>query len=261
MILPTTGQATPSLRNQTMPINFQRPEGAQLRVVNGASPELLSVACNLFADIFPEDKRYLPYLRACAQGNHPSHPNTYDHVWLVQIGEEWAGVRIFSYIKTRSFGHGAYIGFTPRARGQGLGTWLVAETQRQLEEDAQRFGQGSSLGYLVEVERPIDAQTDEERLKDEKRLQFHRQCGGIILPVPFIEPVMIEGVDYISPSELEDESPRPMHLVLVPSELGGSLPNLDLVDFVHGLYYDVYRLPKGHTFVKNALSYLLGGAT
>jgi GNAT superfamily N-acetyltransferase len=240
-----------------MPSEFSHPEGASLHVVNGISPDLLAIACNLFEDVFPEDRRYLPYLRACAQGNHPSHPNTYDHVWLVRLGDEWVGVRIFSYIKTRSFGHGAYIGFTPQARGRGLGTWLVAETLRQLDKDAQRFGRKGSLGYLVEVERPIDAQTEEERLKDEKRLQFHRQCGGIVLPVPFIEPVMIEGVDYISPSALRDENPRPMHLVLVPSAMGSSQPNLDLVDFVHGLYYDVYRLQPGHVYVKNALSYLL----
>ncbi|PKN92513.1 MAG: hypothetical protein CVU44_15375 [Chloroflexi bacterium HGW-Chloroflexi-6] len=242
-----------------MPIEMNGPGGASLSIVNGSSPELLQAACQLFEQVFPEDRRYLPYLRACAQGNHPSHPNTYDHVWLVGLNGQWVGVRIFSYITTRTFGHGAYIGFTPQARGAGLGTWLVEQTLRQLDDDARKFGTGKSLGYLVEVERPIDAETEEERKKDERRLQFHRQCGGIILPVPFVEPVMIEGVDYISPADLQGESPRPMHLVLIPSERGNSLQNLNLVDFVHGLYYDVYRLPRGHAFVKNALSYLLGG--
>jgi hypothetical protein len=69
---------------------------------------------------------------------------------------------------------------------------------------------------------------------------------------------MIEDVDYISAAELQDESPRPMHLVLIPSALGASLPNLDLVDFVHGLYLDVYRLPTNHVFIQDSLSYLLG---
>jgi GNAT superfamily N-acetyltransferase len=241
-----------------MPIEMTGPGGARLSIVNGSSPELLQAACQLFEQVFPEDRRYLPYLRACARGNHPSHPNTYDHVWLVGLNDQWVGVRIFSYIKTRSFGHGAYIGFTPLARGAGLGTWLVEQTLRQLDDDAHKFGADKSLGYLVEVERPIDAKTEEERKKDEKRLQFHRQCGGIILPVPFVEPVMIEGVDYISPADLQDENPRPMHLVLIPSEEGNSAQNLNLVDFVHGLYLDVYRLPREHIFVKNALSYLLG---
>jgi GNAT superfamily N-acetyltransferase len=241
-----------------MPIDLNGPNGASLHVVDSVSPDLLQAACELFEQVFPEDRRYLPYLRACAQGNHPSHPNTYDHVWLVEMDGEWVGIRIFSYIKTRSFGHGAYIGFTPRARGKGIGTWLVEQTLSQLDDDARQFGYDGSLGYLVEVERPIDAETEEERKESEKRLQFHRQCGGIILPIPFVEPIMIEGVNYISPQDLEGESPRPMHLVLIPSKTGNTIPNLDLVDFVNGLYYDVYRLPKEHIFVKNALSYLRG---
>jgi GNAT superfamily N-acetyltransferase len=239
-----------------MPVDRTGPNGASLHIVNGTSPDLLRSACEVFEQVFPEDRRYLPYLRACAQGNHPSHPHTHDHVWLVALNGEWVGVRIFSYIKTRLFGHGAYIGFTPDARGNGLGTWLVQQTLRQLEEDAKKFGYEHSLGYLVEVERPIDAETEEQRLEDEKRLQFHRQCGAIILPVPFIEPVMIEGVDYIRKEELKDEQPRPMHLALIPTEYGRTLPHLDIVDLVHGLYCDVYRLPRQHAFVKNALSHL-----
>lgn len=239
-----------------MPIDFIGPNGASLHIVNGATPDLLRQACELFEQIFPEDRRYLPYLRACAQGNHPVHPNTHDHVWLVALNGEWVGVRIFSYIKTRSFGHGAYIGFTPRARGKGLGAWLVEQTLRQLEDDARMFGYEHSLGYLVEVERPLDAQTEDQRMEDEKRLQFHRQCGAIILPVPFTEPVMIEGVDYIKKEELMDEEPRDMHLILIPTQYGQSLPHLDLVDLVLGLYCDVYRLPTQHIFVKNALSHL-----
>jgi len=243
-----------------VPIEFLGPGGAILHEVKGSDSPLLEISCNLFTGIFPEDQRYIPYIRACAQGTHPSHPNTYDHVWLIEQGGEWVGIRIFSYIKTRNFGHGAYIGLTPKARGHGLGTWLVQQTLTQLDDDAIQFGKDGAVGYLIEVERPIDAETEIERHHAEKRLQFHRLCGGIVLPVPFIEPVMIEGVDYISPVELQAESPRPMHLVLIPSALGASLPNLDLVDFVHGLYLDVYRLPIEHVFVQNSLSYLMGGS-
>jgi len=241
-----------------MPVEHIGPGGATLREVKGSDSPLLEIACNLFEEIFPEDRRYLPYIRACAQGTCCSHPDTYDHVWLVQQGGAWVGIRVFSYIKTRRFGHGAYIGFTPHSRGHGLGTWLVQQTLAQLDEDARQFGWDGTTGYLVEVERPIDAVTETERRHAEKRLRFHRQCGGILLPVPYIEPVMIEGVDYVSPLELQDEVPRPMYLVLIPSALGAALSNLNLVDFVYGLYLDVYRLPIEHDFVQNSLSYLLG---
>ncbi len=240
-----------------MPLEVNGPHGATLHEVHGDS-ELVQVACDLFESIFPADRRYVPYVRACAQGRHPSHPHTYDHVWLVRQGGEWVGVRVFSFITTRTFGHGAYIGFVDSAQGRGLGRWLVEQTHAQLEMDAQRFGKPGSIGYLVEVERPMDARSERERYESERRLQFHRLCGAIILPVPFIEPVMIEGVDYLSPADLDGESPRPMHLVWLPSSRGAQIASLDLIDLVHGLYLDVYRLPVNHAYIQQALKPLLG---
>ncbi len=234
------------------------PNGARLVPVSSGDSNLLDIACNLFVEIFPEDKRYVPYLRACAQGRHPSHPYTFDHVWLVQQGGSYIGMRVFSYIITRDFGHGAYIGFTDQARGRGLGRWLVAQTHAQLDEDAHAFGKPASLGYLIEVERPVDAESEAEREEAVRRLRFHRQCGAIFLPVSYIEPVMIEGVDYLTPADLEGESPRPMHLALLPSEHGRKVANLDLSDLIHGIYLDVYRLPPQHEFVMNALQPLTG---
>lgn len=242
-----------------MPLEMRGPNGARLYEVVGADSQLLNIACELFLKIFPEDRRYVPYIRACARQKHPSHPNTLDHVWLVRQNGEWVGLRVFSFITTREFGHGAYIGFTEQARGQGLGRWLVKQTLEQLDLDARQFGRSASIGYLVEVERSMDAKSEADRLADEKRLQFHRQCGGIILPVSFIEPVMIEGVSYIDPADLKDESPRPMHLILIPSSTGAQRVNLDVVDLVHGLYFDVYRLKEDHEFVRNSLSSLVGG--
>lgn len=233
------------------------PDGARLVTVSSQNSDLLEVACRLFAEIFPEDLRYLPYLRACTYGTHPSHPRTRDHVWLIQLNDECVGVAIFSYITTRDFGHGAYVGIVPHAQGRGLGKWILSEMLNQLDEDARQFGLSGSIGYLGEVERPMDARTEDERILSERRLQFHRQCGGVILPVPFIEPIMIESVDYLDPRDLEGESPRPMHLVFVPTERGAKIPNLDLVDFIHGIYLDVYRLSAQHEFVRRSLSYLL----
>jgi len=232
------------------------PNGAVIHEVTGSDSPLLETACNLFKTIFPSEERYLPYLRACALGQNRSHPNTYDHVWLMQQNHEWVGIRIFSYITTRNFGHGAYIGLTPDFRGHGVGTWLVQQTLAQLDKDAQKFGRDGSLGYLVEVERPMDADNEEQREYRRKRIKFHRQCGGIILPVSYTEPVMIEGVHYLDPADLQGEEPRPMHLVLIPSKLGASLSHLDLVDFVYGTYVDVYRLRPDHEFIRKSLSFL-----
>lgn len=232
------------------------PNGATIHEVVGSDSPLLEIACDLFKAIFPGEERYLPYLRACALGQNPSHPNTYDHVWLIKQDQEWVGIRIFSYITTRNFGHGAYIGITHEHRGHGLGTWLVEQTLAQLDRDAQKFGRDASLGYLVEVERPMDARTDDQREYRRQRIKFHRQCGGIILPVSYTEPVMIEGVHYLDPADLQDEAPRPMHLVFIPSKLGASLAHLDLAGFIYGTYVDVYRLRPDHEFIRKSLSFL-----
>ena len=241
-----------------MPLDIHGPNGAILHEVHADDARLLDVACDLFASIFPEDHRHLTYVRACALGRHPSHPNTLDHVWVVEQGGEWVGIRMFSSILTRNFGYGAYTGFTPQARGHGLGLWLVDLVHQQLDMDAQQFGLPDSIGFVGEVERPIDSEADEDRRVAERRLQFHRRCGSIILPVPFIEPVMIEGVDYLSPEDVRDEVPRPMFLVFNPSARGRDIPNLDLVNFIHGIYLDVYLLPRQHEYVRQSLSYLLG---
>ena len=234
------------------------PNGAAIHEVRADDAKLLEIACNLFESIFPEDRRHLSYLRACARGRHPSHPNTVDHVWLVKQGGEWIGIRMFSYIHTRDFGYGAYTGFLPNARGHGVGGWLVDLVHAKLDEDARQFDKPGSIGFIGEVERPIDAQSAAEREEAERRLQFHRRNGGIILPIPFIEPVMIEGVDYLSPEDVKGELPRPMHLVFNPSARGREIQNLNLINFVHGIYLDVYLLPKHHAYVRDSLSYLLG---
>jgi hypothetical protein len=129
----------------------------------------------------------------------------------------------------------------------------------QLDADARMFDKPCSIGFIAEVERPMDCETNEERHYAERRLQFHRSCGSIILPVPFIEPAMIEGADYLSPEYIREASPRPMYLVFNPSKLGRKIQNLDLVNFIQGIYLDVYLLPQQHEYIQRSLSYLYQG--
>ena len=239
-----------------MPLDVHGPNGATLHVVHAEDAHLLGIAGDLFLSIFPEDKHHLAYVRACAYGRYPCHPNTVDHVWLVEQAGEWVGLRMFSSILTRNFGYGVYVGFVPKARGQGLGHWLAGLVHEQLDIDARLFDKPGSIGFVAEVQRPIDCETDEERRYAERRLQFHRSCGSIILPVPFIEPAMIEGADYLSPEYVRDASPRPMYLVFNPSNPGRQIQNLDLVNFIQGIYLDVYLLPRKHEYVQHSLSYL-----
>lgn len=224
------------------------PAGARIHEVVGLDAPYLPTAVELFRKLFPEDVRYVPYLRACARQRSPDHPATFDHVWLIEVAGNFAGIRIFSYVHTRDIGHGAYVGLLKPYRGQGVGTWLVKQTLRQLRADADAFGRPEPLGYAVEVE-PVEP----GRQNTERRLAFHVQAGGIPLEVDYLEPPMIRGVSYISPEQLTGIEPHPMQLVFYPThpdrELGPEVQR----QIVEGLILDVYRLDRADPLFQRAI--------
>ncbi len=224
------------------------PAGARIREVVGLDAPHLPAAIELFREIFPEDVRYVPYLRACARQRSPDHPATFDHVWLVEVDGDFAGVRIFSYVHTRDLGHGAYVGLLEPYRGLGIGTWLVEKTLRQLQADAEAFGRPEPLGYAVEVE-PVDPAHREA----DRRLAFHLQAGGVPLDVDYLEPPMIRGVSYIAPEQLTGVEPKPMELVFYPTQPDRRLGREEQIQIVEGLILDVYRLDRRDPLFQRAI--------
>lgn len=225
------------------------PAGARIHEVVGIDASHLSTAIELFREIFPEDVRYVPYLRACARQRSPDHPATFDHVWLVEVDGEFAGVRIFSYVYTRDMGHGAYVGLLKPYRGLGIGTWLVQQTLRQLQADAAAFGRPEPIGYCVEVE-PVEPRQRET----EQRLAFHVQAGGVPLAVDYLEPPMIQGVSYIAPEQLTGVEPQPMQLVFYPTQPGQRLGLEEQIQIAEGLILDVYRLDRADPLFQRAIN-------
>lgn len=230
------------------------PAGVRIREVVGLESPHLPAAVELFQEIFPEDVRYVPYVRACARRRSPDHPATFDHVWLVEVDGYPVGVRIFSYVHTCDIGHGAYVGLLKPHRGLGIGTWLVEQTLRQLQADAAAFGRPEPLGYCVEVEPVELAQSAAERRLLERRLAFHIHAGGVPLDVDYVEPPMIEGVSYISPEQLTGIEPEPMELIFYPSRPGERLGPDGQRQIVEGLLLDVYRLNRGDPLFQRAIN-------
>src|SRR5512140_3849496 len=107
---PITGRVGRTRWRDVMPIDVHGRHGATLHEVHREDARLLGIAYDLFLSIFPEDKHHLSYVRACAYGRYPCHPNTVDHVWLVEQAAEWVGLRLFSFLLTRNFGYGVYVG-------------------------------------------------------------------------------------------------------------------------------------------------------
>ena len=230
------------------------PGGALIREVVGQDSPYLPASIDLFRAIFPDETRYIPYVRACAQQVSLSHPATLDHVWLVEQDGQTVGIRVFSYVHTRNWGHGAYVGLLPAYQGQGLGAWLVRQTLAQLCADALRFHRPAPSGYVIEVEPPEGALDEADRQVRQRRLAFHRRCGGLVLDADYVEPPMIQGVDYVSASELDGAEPKAMKLVFIPLDPARTLTGADLVDFIEGLYVDVYRLDPASNLVCRALA-------
>jgi len=232
------------------------PQSALVRPVVGADSPYLAAAVEMFQAIFPEEGHYVPYLRACACQSNPAHPATFDHVWLVEADGRPAGIRIFSYVHTRGFGHGAFIGLLEPYRGRGIGRWLVQRTLAQLCADAARFGGSEPQGYVAEVELPREAPDEAERRMRERRLAFHVRAGGMLLEVDYVEPPMIEGVGYIRPEQLAGVTAKPMQLVFYPLRPRPAFRRDELVGILEGLYLDVYRLEPGSGYLRRAVESL-----
>lgn len=235
------------------------PNETRIRPVVGRHSPHLPTVIELFRQIFPDDAHYIPYVETCAWQSSASHPATFDHVWLVEQQGRPIGLRVFSYIHTRRFGHGAFIGLLPPYRSQGIGRWLVAQTHRQLQLDARAFGHSEATGYCVEVAPPPNGGGDLtgsahlSGLEDQRRLAFHQQCGSIKLDVDYVEPPMIAGVDYIMPEQLTGVKPQPMQLRFYPARPRSSLSQVEIFDIIEGLYLDVYRLAPDSWYVQRAI--------
>jgi GNAT superfamily N-acetyltransferase len=229
------------------------PDGAIIRQVVGLDSPYLPVAMDLLRELFPDYEHYVQDLRVCALQSSPAHPATLDHLWVVECEGRPVGLRVFHYIHTRNVGHGAFIGLLKPYQDRGIGTWLVEETLAQLCSDAEASGRPEPLGYVAEVNPIVEPGDEATRRQLDKRLAFYRKCGALLLDVDYMEPPMIQSVDYITPDDLDGVEPAPMQLLLYPTRPRARLSEAELVRVVEALYVDYYRLEPGSWYVRRAL--------
>jgi GNAT superfamily N-acetyltransferase len=236
------------------------PNGSIIREVIGSESRYLPAAVGVFRAIFPSYEHYVPYIYACALQTSYNHPGTFDHVWLVEQNGTAIGLRIFRYVPDRDFGFDAFIGLLPDYQNQGIGTWLIQETLKQLCADAVQFGHPEPSGCVAEVEPIQLARTEAQRTTNEARVSFYRKQGGFLLDVDYIEPPMIRQVDYITEAQLTGIQPKPKQLVFYPVGTQLSLTYDELVQVLDGIYLDVYRLePDSWYKVRAVNSIRIGG--
>jgi len=233
------------------------PEGVVIREVIGLDSLYLPAAIDLLKAIFPDYEQYAPDLPICALQRSPAHPATLDHLWVVEQSGVPIGLRLFHYIFTRNLGHGAFIGLLEPYRDRGISSWLVEQTLAQLCADARHFGQPEPLGYVIEVDPIDEAQDEANRLVRERRLAFHLKNNAFLLDVDYIEPPMIQGLDFTSAADLAGVKPSPMQLAFYPTHPGIRLSQAELINVVEALYVDYYRLEPDSWYVRRAIDSIL----
>lgn len=104
-------------------------------------------------------------------------------------------------------------------RGQGIGTAFLGELCDTYS---------ARQGIIVEVEKPEDAQNNEERQKRLKRIEFYKRAGFCMIP----------GVDY----SIWD---IPMHLMVLSDKVAASGIN----ECIGEVMYDIYLKLMGHKYI------------
>jgi GNAT superfamily N-acetyltransferase len=237
------------------------PNNTIIREVIGSDSPYLAAAVEVFRFIFPAYEHYVPYIDACALQTSYNHPGTFDHVWLIEQNDTPIGLRIFRYVPKRDFGFDAFIGLLEDYHNQGIGTWLIEQTLKQLCSDAERVKRPEPSGCCAEVEPIQMARTHEQRLVNEARVAFYRKQGGFLLDVDYIEPPMIRQVDYITEAQLTGIQPKPKQLVFYPVRDRTSLTYDELVKVLDGIYLDVYRLEPDSWYMVRAVNSIRIGGT
>jgi GNAT superfamily N-acetyltransferase len=221
--------------------------------VTDATPGLLDNFIDLFWRVFPEERRYTRHIKEAALAARLGSDRKVYHLWLVEYEGEFAGFRMFNYVRRFHFGFSGFIGFLPQYRGMGLGSSLQTAIMAQLLEDAAQDGHDDALGLVGELDRPSAATTAEERAVRLQRVNIFRRMGGLILNVDYVEPPLVEGLQVEDPADLIYAKPMPSLLYLIPHDptLGLDTPTMEQI--IRGVYSEAYNLDERSSYMQHAL--------
>jgi GNAT superfamily N-acetyltransferase len=210
------------------------------------TPDLLVVFIRLFMQVFPNDKRYVRHIREAARAAKEGQPDKLYHLWLVQYGDDFAGFRLFNYVRKLNFGISGYIGFLPEYRGLGLGNLVQQRVLEQLRLDAAEAGQPTPIGIVGEMDRPSAATTDEERRIRRQRVEIFRRMGAVVLNIDYVEPPMIVGLGVDNPEDMQGATAEPSLLYVIPNDKTTRVEPQTMEYIVRGIYAYSYRLTEGN---------------
>jgi GNAT superfamily N-acetyltransferase len=116
------------------------------------------------------------------------------------------GLSMYGYYRDPRLAFLYYMAIQPELRGKGLGAWLLNETTARLTQDARALHGPPARGLCWEVERPDESDDPEERLLRERRINFYKRNGAILL----------DGIDFTAPPISEGLPPVTYYLMFKP---------------------------------------------
>ncbi|GIL11737.1 MAG: hypothetical protein BroJett038_04570 [Chloroflexota bacterium] len=215
---------------------------ADIRDVSDLDTPLGREVLAIYEQAFPEVERD-PVENIAASLKNPD-PDT-DMTRLRALAEEnrVVGFTYFSTYKDYYLGFLKFIAVRQDIRGKGYGPLLLQDAIQQVRADGRRATGWPYLGLVLEVERPETAESDQDRQLRERRIQFYRRNGA----------VMIEGTDYIAPPVALGQPPLPFHLMVLRAVPKYGMQRWLRKNAVKALLMEGYGEDPDSWFVRHAL--------
>lgn len=185
-------------------LKLKRAPTADIREVTDLQSDIGQQVIAIYEQSFPEAERD-PVENIAASLKHSTDDNEVTHLRAFVEQETVVGFAYFSSYREYYLGFLKFIAVRANIRGKGYGPILLQDAIRQLRADGVRATGWPYLGLVFEVERPETAENEPDRLLRERRIEFYRRNGA----------VMIEKVDYIAPPVTVDQPSLPFHLMVL----------------------------------------------
>jgi GNAT superfamily N-acetyltransferase len=215
---------------------------ADIRAIHELDTPLGREALAIYEQAFPEAERdAVANIAASLENANPAMEVAHFHA-LVEQGEV-VGFSYFSTYKQYYLGYLKFIAVRADLRGKRYGPLLLQDALQQLRADGRRATGWPYLGLVLEVERPETADTDQDRRLRERRIQFYRRNGA----------VMLEGVDYVAPPVASGQPSLPFHLMVLRAVPKYGMQRWLGPSAVKALVVEGYGEDPGSWFVRHAL--------
>lgn len=225
--------------------------GLEIREVYDPQGEDARQFFDIYLEAFPAEEREPVESLKRQMREGAGRRGRLEHLWVAAQGEQVQALAVFSYCPQDRIGIIGYFAVRSGLRSQGLGAWLLQQVVEQVVLDSASLGHAQALGVALEVERPEDAHSEDDRERRMRRIAFYQREGAYLLDqIRFTAPALGPGLPEVA-----------YHLMFLPLSLEVDLnAKRFLTQLVESVYRCEYGLQGDHPLMQQALDSLQGGA-